>query len=96
MWKNELFQVSLNQRQNDKCSLIELISVKEPTIPIVFKLILAETWHEESWLEKGDTVRVIGTFCRENSYQLTLDDHWSLHTGLSKAQMLVVEPDILV
>jgi len=41
-------------------------------------------------------VRVIGTFCRENGYQLTLDDHWSNETELYKAKMIIVEPLILV
>jgi hypothetical protein len=48
-------------------------------------------------LEPGDTVRIIGTFCKDNNYQISLDDFpIDEKNSILKARFLVYEPEILV
>jgi CRISPR/Cas system-associated exonuclease Cas4 (RecB family) len=51
------------------------------------------------WVEQGDIVRVIGTFCKENEFHLKMDDNYddtSDAVKLSKASMVIVEPYIMI
>ena len=43
--------------------------------PLNFKLIAKGKWSHQLIAEVGDLVRVIGKFCSENNYSLTVDDN---------------------
>jgi hypothetical protein len=49
-------------------------------------------------MDKGDVVRVIGEFSKENNYELVLDDIPSKEGEVrkDKARFVIVEPEILV
>ena len=51
------------------------------------------------WVERGDTVRVIGTFSKENEFHLRIDDNnaeINPEDALKKANLIIVEPHILI
>ena len=51
------------------------------------------------WVEAGDAVRVIGTFCKQNEFQLRIDDNnedEGEDAQVMKASMVIVEPHILI
>ena len=49
------------------------------------------------WVEAGDIVRVIGTFCKQNEFHLRIDDNNDDKVeSLNKATMVIVEPHILI
>lgn len=60
-----------------------------------FRLVLIGSWGTRLFAERGDMVRVIGTFCSDNNFQLKLTDN-ELDPDLSKASLLIVEPHILI
>ena len=67
--------------------------------PIDFKVTIVGNWMLQLWIEKGDAVRIIGTFCKANQFRLRLDDNTeelSDEEKLKKATLLIVEPHILI
>ena len=68
----------------------------------MFRVSLVGTWAQELWTETGDTVRVIGTFTKANGFQLLIDDNQPESADQmqefrqTKAQMIIVEPLILI
>ena len=67
--------------------------------PIDFKVTIVGNWMLQLWVEKGDTVRIIGTFNKANNYHLRLDDNnerLSEKQKSIKATLIIVEPHILI
>jgi len=46
-------------------------------------------WAKELWVERGDQVRVIGTFSKANGFHLILDGEI---VGEARADLIIVEP----
>ena len=63
---------------------------------VLFKLNLSGTWAKQTWVDEGDLVRVIGTFSHQNDYELSLTPRYARKAGTEYANMLIVEPLILV
>ena len=68
--------------------------------PIDFKVTVVGNWAIQLWVEKGDTVRIIGNFCKENKFHLRIDDNSTEELSddqkLKKASLIIVEPHILI
>lgn len=62
--------------------------------PFKFKLNVVGTW-KRTQIEVGNNLRIIGTFCADNNYTLTIDDNDD-DQGIHKATMLILEPHILI
>jgi hypothetical protein len=39
-------------------------------------MTLVGRWALQLWVETGDIVRVIGTFCKDNEFHLKMDDNY--------------------
>ena len=60
-------------------------------------MTLVGRWAMQLWVEAGDIVRVIGTFCKQNEFHLRIDDNNDDKVeSLNKATMVIVEPHILI
>ena len=65
--------------------------------PILFRMTLVGRWAMQLWVEAGDVVRVIGTFCKQNEFHLRIDDNNEEKIEpVKKASMVIVEPHILI
>ena len=65
----------------------------------MFRVTVVGNWMLQLWVDEGDTVRIIGTFCKENKFRLRLDDNadeLSPEAKLKKATLIIVEPHILI
>jgi len=84
---NDLYKVEFYQRKPNYSAVMEMKlsppmdQYGQPVLkgfvecPILFKMTLVGRWAQQLWVEAGDVVRVIGTFCRENQFQLRMDDN---------------------
>ena len=62
-------------------------------------MTLVGRWALQLWVETGDIVRVIGTFCKENEFHLKMDDNYDEtdeKIKIGKASMVIVEPHIMI
>ena len=66
-------------------------------MPIEFKVTLRHSW-ARCVVDVGDVVRIVGKFCKENNYSLSLDDLpvKNKEDAILKGRFLVLEPDILI
>ena len=108
---NSLFRVEFYQRKPNYSAVMELklsppmdqygqpILMGFVECPILFRMTLVGRWALQLWVESGDVVRIIGTFCKENDFHLLLDDNNDVEepeAKLKKASMVIVEPHILI
>lgn len=65
---------------------------------INFRVTLRGRWAIQLWVENGDYVRVIGSFCGANKFHLLIDDNFVTDPNVlaKKASLIVVEPHILI
>jgi hypothetical protein len=63
---------------------------------IEFRLTAVSTWAKNFWVDTGDVVRVIGTYSQENNFTLTVAPSYHRKENVQYADMVVVEPQILV
>ena len=74
-------------------TVLILKSQDDDNIPIVFRITLRGEWMKTP-VDHGDTVRIIGSFSKQNNQTLTLDDHEG--DPITGAKFLILEPRILI
>jgi DNA replication factor Dna2 len=68
----------------------------------LFRVLLTGKWAKQLWVQNNDTVRVIGTFAKDNLFTLSIDDDQPkdaeemVEFKKKKASMIIVEPYILI
>jgi len=67
---DELYTVSEFEKQSHQ---VQIVFLEKEEVPIKFKLILKGPW-TRTWVEKGDKVRVLGSFKKEKNFTLLLKD----------------------